>query len=137
MRILPFCAVFSPMSKSRGASADAALLIVFDARRGEVYNAVYAISGGKAHQLKAPSANVMQDAVASVRKGTWLCGDAAAMLMEAFPGTFRVLEGPWHEAHAEAVALLGEQLATAGSFADVADSEPLYLRDFRTTTPKS
>jgi tRNA threonylcarbamoyladenosine biosynthesis protein TsaB len=109
---------------------------VFDARREDVYMACYALGDG-AWQLTEPAAALeAHDAALLLPDRALLAGDGAPKLT-ALDGS-RFILAPEREqfCHAEAVAIRAEQMLSCGEIADIETCEPLYLREFRTTTPK-
>jgi tRNA A37 threonylcarbamoyladenosine modification protein TsaB len=114
----------------------AILVTVFDAKGEDVYAAEYELRGMRHSERVAAHASSAADVAAGLAPGAFLAGDGAAKLDRAAPGAYRILSDREAPAHAEAVALLGETLFAEGVHADLESSEPMYLRDFRTTVPK-
>jgi len=115
---------------------DTHLLIAFDARRQDVYAALYQLrSSGPLCILPAFAAS-LDEIGQKVNDTVWLAGNGASKLIAAYPKKFHII--PEQEAvhHAESVALLGEIYLSEGKIADTASCEPLYIRDFQTTQPK-
>lgn len=114
----------------------ATLCIAADARRGDVYAAVYEIGAGAARPRMPLRALPARDLPALLPPGTWLAGDAAESLAGR-RADLRIVPagagGAQTGAHAVEVALLGAELLEAGAAADVDNCEPIYLRDVYTT----
>jgi tRNA threonylcarbamoyladenosine biosynthesis protein TsaB len=110
---------------------------VFDARREDVYFAAYDIDSDGAHPRLPAQATTAEYAAGLLPAGTHLAGDGAEKLL--LPGGVPFHHIPEREqlCHAEGVAQLGAVLLARHETADLEHCEPLYLREFRTTTPKA
>ena len=103
---------------------------MIDARRMEVYTAVYAADGQRLTEV----APVVVDDSFEVKEGTVFIGDGAAKCEEVLKG-----EGRWFRQECpRADAMLEPALREwrSGNFRDTAYFEPFYLKDFIATTPK-
>jgi tRNA threonylcarbamoyladenosine biosynthesis protein TsaB len=112
------------------------LVTLFDAKGGDVYAAEYLIEGMEHRELVAAHACNATDLAGDLAAGALLAGDGAVKLERISPGSYTTIPDSEAPAHAEAIALLGEELLSKGVVADLESCEPLYLRDFRTTVPK-
>lgn len=121
----------------------AAVLASIDARRDEVYAALYRWNGRALDVVSAPAALAAAAVVGSLAEDVVLAGDGSAKLLRCAdelgvarrmlppaPGDGSGAAGP--------VALLGELRLLAGARADLESLEPDYVKDFYTTaTPIS
>lgn len=101
---------------------------MIDARRMEVYCAVY---NNELEQLAAPAALVLnKDSLQEFREsGTLLiCGDGAAKASDLFNDPKILLHTT--EATAETMSKLSSERHRLKAFADLAYSEPFYLKEF-------
>jgi tRNA threonylcarbamoyladenosine biosynthesis protein TsaB len=109
---------------------------MIDARRNEVYTALYEVrDGGVCHPLTGAEAVDVASLAARMAGGrrTVLCGDGAAKFLEAAAEPSRYTMTACG-CSAAAVALLGERLlAGGGGAADLASLEPLYVKEFSST----
>lgn len=105
---------------------------VLDARKKEVYAALYDLSEGTARPMWSPRVIPLDNVLEELRGSTIFTGDGAGVFRE------RISEGlgkdayfvPTDVAHpsAAAVGRLGLSLLAQGHRADVFDIEPVYLR---------
>ncbi|MBX2991854.1 MAG: tRNA (adenosine(37)-N6)-threonylcarbamoyltransferase complex dimerization subunit type 1 TsaB [Bacteroidetes bacterium] len=110
------------------------ILAAIDARRDEVYCQLFRVNGTTVHPewkerdstLDALFKGVMNESVT-------LTGDAAVKFA-AHPDGAAVMHVSAEDAHCSAatIALLGEQLAREGTFADIKTLEPKYVKEFYT-----
>jgi tRNA threonylcarbamoyladenosine biosynthesis protein TsaB len=116
------------------------LLPMIDARRSEVYTAVYRRMDGHPEEIIAPRAAQIRDLVAFLPEESpvVVMGDGAVKFQAFLElGTSPVLSRfifPSPEARrcsASAVGLLGERSLAAGQTAGIGDLEPLYVKDFQ------
>lgn len=113
------------------------LCTAFDARREDVYAARYRIEPGTATCIAEVEADTAENVAKSLKTGTLLLGDGAEKIVSVKPDVFVILHGLLPATHAMDVAFVGAVMLSKGNIADVAASEPLYVRAFKTTTPKS
>jgi tRNA threonylcarbamoyladenosine biosynthesis protein TsaB len=118
------------------------ILPVLDARRGDVYCALYRQAGGDLQQVWEQQIMPLEAIAAAVHEWQVLVtGDAREALGQIvrarFPESARHLEiltGEGARCSAVEIARLGTQMLTAGNMADPGLLEPHYLRDFFTTS---
>ena len=113
------------------------LVVAFDARNEEVYMATYRLHAGEVVREHPVSALSTSEAAALVQPHAVLTGDGAELLARHCATGATVLPGHRDAWSGEAVALLGERAITRGDIADRAACEPLYLREFPVTRPRS
>ncbi len=109
---------------------------LLDARRQEVYTALYAADG---QELLAPHNLILgPDALAEHLTGPpLLCfGSGAAKFQAVRPATAAVAFLPGVQPSAVAVGALALEMHRRQQFQDVAYYEPFYLKEVYTTTPK-
>jgi tRNA threonylcarbamoyladenosine biosynthesis protein TsaB len=123
-------------------SRDRLILPVLDARRGDVYCALYKRTGGNLQQVWEQQIMPLEAVAAAVQEWQVLVtGDArealGQMVRARFPesaGRVEIMTGEGARCSAVEVARIGTQMLTAGKMADPGLLEPHYLRDFLTTT---
>ncbi len=144
--ILPVPTLLAIAAKAAGAPGEDTpmeyVLPLLDARRGDVYCALYRRRGGEL--LQEWEQRVMTlDAVAEALHTfqVLVSGDArhalGQVVNDRFPESarnIRIATDDVARCSAGAVARIGEQLLRHGKSADAALLEPQYLRDFHTTT---
>ncbi|MFH1569157.1 MAG: tRNA (adenosine(37)-N6)-threonylcarbamoyltransferase complex dimerization subunit type 1 TsaB [Gemmatimonadota bacterium] len=104
---------------------------LLDARRGEVYGALYDTSAGMPQLLEGPLAAAMDEVVARWLGGPAVCtGDGAAAHAELLAGLAGARLAPAHcrRPDAATVGALGLERLRRGEAADLAAVEPDYLR---------
>lgn len=125
-----------------GYGDDAEMILpVLDARRGDVYCALYRSVNGTLQQVWEQQVMPLDAVVDSVPDGQVLVtGDARQafdqMARQRFPERlhqFRIAAEDVARCSAAAVARVGEQLLEQGKSADPGLLEPQYLRDFHTS----
>ncbi len=83
---IPCVGVSTLAAIARGAAcADGVLCAVMDARRNQVYNALFRCEGGKVERLCADRAIAIEELeteLAAMGEKIWLCGDGAALCMD-------------------------------------------------------
>ncbi|MBQ9591283.1 MAG: tRNA (adenosine(37)-N6)-threonylcarbamoyltransferase complex dimerization subunit type 1 TsaB [Paludibacteraceae bacterium] len=137
---IPTLQLMAHQAKSNPAftptTSDALLCPMIDARRMEVYTALY--SSVTFQIVKEPWAEVVtetsfQDYLSE--RDIYFLGSGAAKCRSVFtsPHAFFLDDD---NAHAVAMAELAQQLYDGGKTVDVAYFEPFYLKDFYATTPK-
>ena len=108
---------------------------VFDAKRNDVYAALYLIEPGLFRIRSAACAANAEEIPGMFPAGTWIAGTGTAKL-ETLPGSsFRVIPESELICHAESIGFLAGEMYKRGETADLDSCEPLYIRDFKTTMP--
>ena len=107
---------------------------VMDARRSQVYNALFAVNCGKVTRIRDDRAISLQDLgedVKNLDKPVFLVGDGSTLcyntLLEAVPGLVLPAEHRMHQ-RAAGVALAAQAKADAGEAGNGAELTPNYLR---------
>ncbi len=113
------------------------LVVAFDARNEEVYMATYRLHAGEAVREHPVSALSTTEAAALVLPEAVLTGDGAELIARHCAQGTTVLPGHRDAWSGDGVALLGERAIARGDIADRAACEPLYLREFQVTRPRS
>ena len=128
---LPLAAVPSldALAHVAGAAPGATVCAALDARKREVYAALFRIAPGGAPERLGPDEALAPDALAArLPAGTVLVGDAG----EAYPDAFGagVVRRPFatHHPRGGVVAGLGARLLAAGAAVDLGAVEPVYVR---------
>ena len=144
--ILPVPTLLGMAAKAAGAPGEENLaeyvLPLLDARRGDVYCALYRRHKGELLQEWEPRVMTLDGVAEAVRTlRVLVTGDARHALEHAVHGRFpesarnlRIATDHVAQCSAAAVARIGELLLRQGRSADPALLEPEYLRDFHTTT---
>ena len=118
------------------------LLPLLDAKRDEVYGALYLPEGNTLSEIVAPCAFSLKDAgkVFSDHTPVVLLGDGVEKFVhyhgigENSPDQRFIVLDPEHgKCSAASVGILGERMLTEGMIADLASAEPLYVKEFSTT----
>lgn len=124
--------VLAAMALSSGAQVATGTKIVpmIDARRMEVYTAVYNADGTRESEIEARV--IENGAFANMAANAVFIGDGALKCKEAIGA------GEFIEAYPDAAAMAGlaEREFAAGALRDVAYFEPFYLKEFVATTSK-
>jgi len=117
-------------------TADTLIFPMIDARRMEVYGAQYDMH---LNQLQPPRAMIMDahslDDLLAQYKQVLLCGNGTPKLRELYQQQPKVHFGPDHN-HAQYMRGLAVKAWRGQHFADVAYTEPFYLKAPNITTPK-
>jgi tRNA threonylcarbamoyladenosine biosynthesis protein TsaB len=123
------CMALAVIASGQVSDADALFCPMIDARRMEVYAAIY---NRQMEQLKAVSADIVDEHTYAsyFKQPVYFFGDGAEKCMPSFSG--------YHEAHfipgvwpsASAMITEAEAKFGAGQFEDVAYFEPYYLKEF-------
>jgi len=128
---LPLAAVptLEALADTAGANPAATVCAALDARKREVYAALFRVDPDGALRRLWPDMALAADALAvRLPAGTVLIGDAG----EVYPGAFgaRIVRLPFatHHPRGGVVARLGARLLAAGEAVDVGAVEPLYIR---------
>lgn len=134
-RQLPLCGVSTLEAMACGLGLEEGyILAVMDARRQQVYNAMFCAEKGKLQRIREDQADSLEDLAEnslSVTGPVYLVGDGSHVTMQALGGRFPNLILPAeHRLHQRAagVAKLAEQKLLAGERCDGAALEPNYLR---------
>lgn len=114
------------------APPDAAqVIIVLDAKRGQIFTARFARSADGWTEIEAPHVDTLAAALARAPRPVHLLGEGIPLHRQfidpADPDIIISPESSWR-ARAAAVALIGARLAAAGQFADPFTLAPLYIR---------
>jgi tRNA threonylcarbamoyladenosine biosynthesis protein TsaB len=111
------------------APADATVCAALDARKREVYAALFAAEPAGGRRRLGPDEALAPDALAArLPPGCLLVGDAAAAYPAIFVARARVLSFDRHPPRGGVVALLGWRRLVAGERADLGAVEPAYVR---------
>jgi tRNA threonylcarbamoyladenosine biosynthesis protein TsaB len=109
------------------------LLAALDARRNEVYCALFRINGRAVEREGDVRDMTLEDLPAFVAgRSVSYTGNAGAKLAARFGDAVRFVPAEYASCRASAVALIGEEMALRGAFADVRTVEPAYVKDFHT-----
>jgi tRNA threonylcarbamoyladenosine biosynthesis protein TsaB len=106
---------------------------VLDARRGDVYTALYEISGGGWSELEPAGTASLSTLADGLTEDTAVAGDAQSLA--AFPASAHRLPPDLCTYDAVDIARVACRKLALGETADPAACEPLYLREFVTTRP--
>jgi tRNA threonylcarbamoyladenosine biosynthesis protein TsaB len=121
-----------PTLEALASVADAApgetICAALDARKREVYAALFRATGGRPERLSPDAALAPDVLAAQLPAGTVLVGDAGEVYGPAFAGRARVLPFATFHPRGGAVARLGYARLVAGAAADVGPLEPVYVR---------
>jgi tRNA threonylcarbamoyladenosine biosynthesis protein TsaB len=103
--------------------------VVGDALRGEVYVGRYTRAAAGGWQRQGEFVVLLVETwLAGIDAGAIVSGPATAKFAPDLAGRCRVLLTGTHAPGAAAVALIGEQQARAGQFAELWSLEPVYIR---------
>lgn len=118
-------------------SADARrVAAVFDARRDDVYLAVYELQTFEYRVIRSAYATNALLAAQELDAGTLLIGNGAQKIFASHEKKFDIIPDLEATSLAEAVAFIGKTKFEREECADRQTIEPLYLRNFHVTTPK-
>ncbi len=110
------------------------LLASLDARRDEVYCALFRINGRTVEREGEVRDMTMEELSALVAgRAVTVTGNAGTKLAARFGNAVRFVPAEYASCRASAVALIGEELARSGAFADARTLEPAYVKEFHTT----
>jgi tRNA threonylcarbamoyladenosine biosynthesis protein TsaB len=136
---LPLAAVptLEALAEAAGAAPGETVCAALDARKREVYAAVFRVDPDGALRRLGPDIALAPDALAArLPAGTILIGDAG----DAYPGVFGtdVIRRPFatHHPRGGVVARLGARLLAAGAAVDVGAVEPVYVRPPEAELPR-
>lgn len=116
-----------------GVVATPFLCAALDARRNEVYCALFRVNGHLARRegdVRDMTLEELSEAIAG--KEVTFSGNARTKLASHFGSAARFVPDEYAACRASAVALLGEQMALRGEFADLRTIEPAYVKEFFT-----
>lgn len=123
-------------------SSECLILPMIDARRDEVYCALYEWKNGEIVELQPPLAKSMDQILSSkiVERTVFVVGDGAEKFKEyckktAFDKSYSYIfpEGEVSNCNAIYVARMGLEKISAGVCDDLSSLEPLYVKEFFTT----
>lgn len=109
---------------------------MIDARRMEVYSAIYDVTGKMIQPISANIINKNSFAELFNTSKIIFFGNGAAKCKEVITHQNAIFAGP-EKASARFMGELAENLYTKKAFEDVAYFEPFYLKDFIATIPKN
>jgi len=112
------------------------ILSVIDARRDELYCALYRRKGDSLEQVLTSQSVRLKDLPSLLPRGsTVLMGDGAAKAHNSLANSSHIVVPPEPDrlCNATIVALLGERMIGKGEWSDAASLEPLYVKEFFTT----
>ena len=103
--------------------------VVLDARRGDVFYAVYRREADAWRRIAGPALGRPEEALGLLPRPAWVLGEGVAVAESCFNGEGLCVAGQetWAP-RPGAVGLLGERIAREGTLADVATLGPIYLR---------
>lgn len=114
-------------------------LALIDARRKEVYAALYRCEGGGCREIMPACArrvDELEEMVAHPGGTTLVTGNGAQkygdFLAGSIPQGVRFAPAGRNGCRAPSVGILGERMLERGETADLASTEPLYVKDFHT-----
>jgi tRNA threonylcarbamoyladenosine biosynthesis protein TsaB len=122
--------------RSELVGEDEYIVPMIDARRDEVYMALYRRSGSTVEELRPSQAVRLRDlpALLPASGHLLLMGDGADKVSQSPLGlNVRFVVPPLRACSGASVALLGETALKAGEASDGAALEPLYVKEFYTT----
>lgn len=121
-------------SLSRDEVGEAQVLSVIDARRMEVYSAIFDADGKEVSETQAEI--VEADTFENRRSSTFiLVGDAQEKLKSVLPGEHYIFTSHIYPSASHMGAIIAEKIAN-GDTEDVAYFEPFYLKDFVAGKPR-
>lgn len=127
---LPLAAVptLEALAEAAGAAPGETVCAALDARRREVYAAVFQVAPDGALRRLEPDHAAAPDALAArLPPGTILVGDAGEVYADAFT-TATIRPFATHHPRGGIVARLGARRLAAGETVDVGTVEPVYVR---------
>ena len=132
---IPCCGVSTLEAMATGLGVyDGYVLPVMDARRSQVYNAVFRAEGGKLTRVTEDRAIALSDLAQEIKnleKPVFLVGDGAVLCYNTLKDTVpQLILPPEHKLHQRAVgvALVAERMLQNGDVCDGATLTPNYLR---------
>lgn len=114
-------------------SAGDAFATVFDARREDVYVALYRMRAEGFERIIPAYADTIEHVIHRIPEATFLLGDGADKLNTHAGNKYRSIRGEIAESHAISIALLGEKMIEEGMITDITQCEPNYVKDFFST----
>ena len=128
---LPLCGVSTLEAMAVGLGAYEGIVCpVMDARRSQVYNALFRAEGGKLTRIAPDRAISLEDLgkeLAELPGPVFLVGDGSYVANKALPGTVLPPEHRLHQ-RAAGVALVAAEKISSGEICDGAALVPNYLR---------
>ena len=128
---LPLCGVSTLEAMALGLGAYEGIVCpVMDARRSQVYNALFRAEGGKLTRIapdRAISLEELGKELSALPGPVFLVGDGSYVTHKALPGTVLPPEHRLHQ-RAAGVALAAEEKIASGESCDGAALTPNYLR---------
>lgn len=132
---LPCCGVstLEAMAENLGVY-DGYVLPVMDARRSQVYNALFSAEKGALTRLREDRAISLEELAADIQgldKPVFLVGDGSRLTYQALKEQVpQLVLPPEHRMHQRAagVALVAEKMLSRGDCCDAASLQPNYLR---------
>ena len=132
---IPCCGVSTLEAMATGLGVyDGYILPVMDARRSQVYNAVFRAEGGNLTRISEDRAIAMADLaeeIKNIEKPIFLVGDGSKLCYNTLKDTVpNLVLPPEHKLHQRAVgvALVAEKMLQTGKACDGAALTPNYLR---------
>ena len=134
-REIPCCGVSTLAAMVRGAAmCDGVYCACMDARRAQVYNALFEVKDGKPVRLcedRAISVEELGKELESVKKPVFMVGDGALLCyntLEESIGGLRLLPEHLRQQRASGVALAAQDRLEAGEDCSALELTPNYLR---------
>ena len=131
---LPCCGVSTLEAMATGLGVyDGYVLPVMDARRSQVYNAIFRAEGGVLTRITEDRAIALSDLaeeIKNIEKPIFLVGDGANLCYNTLKDIAPLVLPPEHKMHQRAVgvALVAEKMLQKGEACDGATLTPHYLR---------
>ncbi len=114
------------------------LVAALDARRDEVYCALFRVNG-RTIQREGDVQDMTLDALMTfvADRTVTFTGNAGAKVRTRFGNAVRFVPEEYAACRSSSVALIGEEVARRGQFADVRTLEPAYIKEFHTISKHS
>lgn len=127
---LPLYGVSSLEILASRVSTDKPICACLDARKREVYSALFRWQDGQLVQMTKNSVCPAEMVVENLTEPTFIVGDGTINYSEAFDGHgfARIAPSPLHITSAEALGLCGGTHKANGDSLDLASSTPIYVR---------
>ncbi|MGH1361966.1 MAG: tRNA (adenosine(37)-N6)-threonylcarbamoyltransferase complex dimerization subunit type 1 TsaB [Calditrichia bacterium] len=120
---------------SEYTSSKRIMMPVVDARRGDIYTALYRNEQEKLISIKPPQILAIADITTFISEPVSCIGGAASSLQEvlapALPEGSEILRSSSQVPHASVLAKLAHTSFSTSTFSDVAECEPHYMRPFQ------
>jgi tRNA threonylcarbamoyladenosine biosynthesis protein TsaB len=124
------------VARSWHDSRETVLAICMDARRGDMYTAIYHLHAQRWEMATEPRVVSLSDLPASLPEGVLLAGDGAGQVHASDPARCRLLPDAAAVFDARSVAALGARWLAEGRSSDTENCEPLYIREFEVRQAK-